>query len=285
MSHRVFSAIAFIAVFIHVFLAGDTLGKKLRNVEKTGAPHAVFRRNSGTCEDYYERLAELNCDANYIQAWRDASAKSCCTNLLVDYVEDERFLRCGSNRNGIICDGYLESDYISDVYQQCSSSFGVECEETCKSFLSQIAEEAGCCIHTFDSELIKERSLWTNCGIEQPLPCDNTPPPLDKPVNTNYCSLYYSYREMSYLLCSTVGEKLEQLKTECGAPEQTYYECGHHNGEFCYLMDFPIIALLTASNKCNFFSQSSISGICPTDAALREEITSASPSANRSSGT
>ena len=266
MSLRFFSVITLI-----LFLACDTLGKKLRNVEKADAPHPVFRRNGGTCEDYYKRFAELNCDADHIQAWRDASEnKSCCTNINIEYVSDDLPDRrsCGSNRRGTVCAAFravgLEYDYTNYVLLYCSSSVGVECEEMCQQTLSQLAKEAGCCIHTFGSELIKEWSLWTNCGVEQPLPCDNTPPPLDKPTDNNYCSIQYSHIEMRYLLCSTVGEKLKQLNTECGVPEETYYECGHHNGKFCYYMDDPFVAILTASNKCNFSSKSSISGICPS---------------------
>ena len=242
MSPRSFSAVGLCALTT-VFIAGDTLDNRLHHVEKAGAPHAVYRRSHRTaCEDYDERLDVLYCDANYIQAFRDATEKSCCTNLYFQYSVYDAFYACGSNQNGTVCAVFeedLEDDYTDDILLLCSSSVGVECEAACQQTLSQLAEKAGCCIHTFESELIKRQSLWTNCGIEQPLPCDNTPPPLDKPAYSNLCSLDYSEKEVTYTFCSTVGEKLEQLNTECGVPEETYERCGHHNGELCDIMDYP----------------------------------------------
>ena len=84
--------------------AGYTTSKKpARRMPYTA--EIIYRT---ACEDYDERLDVLYCDVNYIQAFRDATEKSCCTNLFVQYLDYDAFYACGSNQNGTVCTVFEE---------------------------------------------------------------------------------------------------------------------------------------------------------------------------------
>ena len=211
---------------------------KERVLRFVGQP-AVFRRDSGTCSDsdeYTRRLNLLLCDEKFSEAVFSDIENSNCTNAI--YNNTLLFSGCGTNRNGAVC-ASIEDSIYGDLYSQCRRSFDTsECSSGCQMELRQLSDRVGCCVH--DDEDASTPSLWTNCNIQQPEVCADTPNIADvlaKKRNVDPCTLKCSLRQTYYTYCKYLSEEYEKLNRECGMEDALNF-CGFDKGEFCITMGY-----------------------------------------------
>ena len=129
--------------------------------------------------------------------------------------------------------------------------------------LAELADRYGCCIHS-EIEIINRRErarvltplLWSQCGVERPEPCDNTPrSPTDTAAS---CSFVCAGLKSRALQCKHIGSELLQIYEDCGDTESAKrlrQTCGFNDkGRSCGFT-FEILTtqdseLFSAFDKC-----------------------------------
>ena len=300
MPSRVFSATVvymLLAVFAARTLGDNQLNKLLKHsvgrrvqANVVGAHDIVRKQSENTCstysDEYYRRIAVLQCNADYIRAVREEIGKSTCDSF--DYeikkqttcdsfhceLRQQSFYDCGTNHNGTFCAEFNAANgnisrYYSDFFDQCFfSSSGPpsadNCEIGCKLALQQLVNQIGCCIHASNydrSDIILTPSLWESCDIQRPQPCSDTPQPIKAPDDvTLQCSPECLLRQSRYLYCKSLGKELETINRECDiSPRDTFGTCGFDKGNYCNLVDIlddPASYFATVYDKCyTFFAE------------------------------
>ena len=156
-------------------------------------PHTVDERQS--CEpnsfEQNRRVAAVTCDPEYVAAVTNSGLLDCVfQNPSIDDIR-----QCGTDR-GTLCTFYEHFsptssedilDSVREIERDCFKDSTLaeslkNCSRECMTALAELADRYGCCIHS-EIEIINrgERArvltplLWSQCGVERPEPCDNTP--------------------------------------------------------------------------------------------------------------
>ena len=250
---------AVICVLLVLFSAGSQ-GNKEGNVDNhylaarkepflrfaiVGQP-AVFRRDSGSgsgsdseaclpeSREYNRRVALLQCDSEeYIRAVMSDIETSSCS--LYVYNNIAFLFGCGTNHKGDVCTGIIDKSILNlpSCERELDCRSDCDCSSKCQTELRQLSDSVGCCIHVDFEATIP--SAWTNCNIQQPEVCADTPKIADifARRNVDPCTKECTQRQAFYQLCKHLGERYEQLNRECGF-ENEIYQCQYDKGNFCY---------------------------------------------------
>ena len=287
---------AVVCVLLALFSAGSQ-GNKEANVDNhhlatgkerflrfVGQP-PVFRRDSGSgsgsrseaclpdSPEYSRRMSLLHCDSEeYIQAvMSDLETSSC---RLYFYETPQFFFGCGTNHNGDVCTGLKDSIH-EDIYLPCNRELNCrncDCSSGCQTALRQLSKRVGCCIYVNVHAITP--LLWTNCNIEQPEVCADTPKIADifvKRGHVDPCTKECSERQLFYQLCKHFGDRYEQLNRECGY-ENVIHQCQYDRGDFCYNYNLNVF-FRTLSEECYSDNSSVSDGVCSTNCKnLVEEL-------------
>ena len=217
----------------------------------------VLRRERQTCstEDLRQRLARVQCDADYLNALRNAE----CSYPAAFYrLARVRFtLRRGyypecsrDDSTGMLC-GEHNSAKVAPrsiakvIIKNCLATPG-NCSGRCRTTLKAFASRFGCCIHSLaviESEnLIRALTpqLWDDCGVTRPEPCGNGPlAPASLNPNVS-CSYTCTVQQSLALFCKYQAADVIQAYRECNREQgvlRTIQTCGFNNGgDLCGLV-------------------------------------------------
>ena len=153
--------------------------------------------------DFDDELSQSSVDI----VFREFCKPECGNAVLAAFIDCEAFEDesialfvglCGTNQNGEQCFQRFTSalDFVSDTELSCfvNSTNSGECD--CKSELSQVVEEQGCCLdayHDFTTEVLDSegiryiaRELYNDCDVNLPGGCNNSPISSDNsPTSSN----------------------------------------------------------------------------------------------------
>lgn len=257
----------------------DSIGRrvwpKTADIDVAAARDIARRDSENTSctmysNEYDRKLTVLGCDARYVEAVQKEMEDSTCGNPF----GAEEIAACGTNHNGTLC-ALLDLGYsytFDYVWDSCfnRSDDGINrlpsadyCGSRCVSALRRLSDEFGCCIHATEYlEIVLTPSLWTNCGVQRPEACADSPK--FEVEDTPPCSYEYSMMEYLYTYCKYLGRELGYLNMECGYSEQKTLEmCGYDKGKYCYLSNPAAHTSLAIYDKCHsFFEESTTDSVC-----------------------
>ena len=142
-----------------------------------------------------QRLAEVQCDPDYLSALQNLQGVECSFILPLRLANERVFVLersypdCGTNGSGVFCGVHdalnvnSPRDVARDIVNDCFDK-EVACSVECRSLLESFASRFGCCVHSVliiqSSDLIRALTpqLWEDCGVALPAPCDDAPPEL-----------------------------------------------------------------------------------------------------------
>ena len=199
-----------------------------------------------------QRLAEVQCDADYMNALQELEGIECSFVATIRqftfFITQRSFPECGTDRNGVLC-GVHETaqtdpdDEARDIIQECFENVE-NCTDECKTLLEAFVSRFDCCVHslsvTSSEQLIRALTpqLWDDCGVILPAPCDNAPPELP-PIDLNIsCSYECTINQAQALFCKYQAQEAISIYLECGDDESALriqQPCGFNDrGEFCF---------------------------------------------------
>ena len=209
--------------------------------------------------DLRQRLASLQCDADYLSAIREVEGIECSflitsgvasMSLSSLTLQDRDFSLCGSDRNGTFCGVHDSSSdnprsEARNVIRACleDTEDTRNCSDACKTELQNFADTFGCCVHSND---VKDSDfalralapqLWEDCGVTLPAPCDNAPDELAPLSREASCSYTCSLNQLQALFCKYQAATAIQIYQECDEEQsalQVEQSCSFNDeGEFC----------------------------------------------------
>ena len=217
------------------------------------------RQSTCSSTDLRQRLAALQCDADYLSAVREVEGAECSFFITLGVAStsfssltslNRDFSRCGMDRNGTFCgvhDNSLDSPWneARNVIRACLEDMEDtrNCSNACKTELQNFAGTFGCCIHSNDvtgsDNVVRALApqLWEDCGVPLPAPCDNAPDELATLSRQATCSYTCSLNQVQALFCKYQATAAIQIYQECGEEEiaiQVAQSCSFNDkGEFC----------------------------------------------------
>ena len=236
-------------------------------------PHTVDERQS--CEpnslEQNRRVAAVTCDPEYVAAVTNSGLLDCVfQNPSIDDIR-----QCGTDR-GTLCTFYKPFsptssedilDSVREIERDCFEDSTLantlkNCSSECMTALEEFADRYGCCIHSQNEITGEERTrvltplLWSQCGVERPEPCENTP---RSPANTAAsCSFFCAAIKSAVLQCKHIGSELLQIYEDCGDTEwakELRQTCGFNDkGRSCGFASESLTTqeseLFSAFDKC-----------------------------------
>ena len=235
-------------VFIGLFLLSLTAEVRVdgNEVEFSGARGKNLvdqirqrtERQEASCddEDLEKRLAEIQCNADYLNALERTGMNGQCSYTFtfrwarLRFTSVRRYPECATDENGTFC-GVHDSRRVNpkkiaeEVFGACLSRPG-KCSEECKSMLRRFAGMFGCCIHSLDvlesDHLIRVLTprLWEDCEVARPEPCANGPSELTPLSVEPACSFTSDLYQAQALFCKHQAADAMRAYEDCG-DEQT----------------------------------------------------------------
>ena len=211
----------------------------------------VLRRERQTCstEDLNQRLARVQCDADYLNALRNIENAACSYPVAfrlarIRFTFHRGYPECATeDSTGMLCGEHDSAqvdprEIAEDIIDDCLVTPG-NCSDRCRTTLEAFASRFGCCIHSLDvtesQDLIRALTpqLWEDCGVARPEPCEDEPLEL-APLNPNVsCSHTCTVQQSLALFCKYQAAGVIQAYRECDNEQgavQTIQTCGFNNG-------------------------------------------------------
>ena len=217
------------------------------------------RQTALSCENHElrQRLAEIQCDADYLNELRALDSAECSYPITfrlapTRFTFERGFPECGRDNKGFLCGVHASADLSLDevadnVHTDCLAGGGnTNCSNRCRTGLQNFADRFDCCIHSLINPSSQQRKvltpqLWEDCGETRPEPCGNAPaelPPLNSDVSCDYAC---TFRQSLALFCKHQVEDVIRVYQDCGDTNEatrTAQMCSFNDrGDLCGVLD------------------------------------------------
>ena len=217
------------------------------------------QRQTLSCENYemQQRLAEIQCDADYLTELRALDSAECSYPITfrlapTRFTFERGFPECGRDNKGFLCGVHASADIsleeaANNLHTDCLAGGGnTNCSNRCRTGLQNFADRFDCCIHSLIDPSSQQRKvltpqLWEDCVTMRPEPCGNAPPELP-PLNSDVsCDYACTFRQSLALFCKHQVEEVIRVYQDCGDTNEatrTAQMCSFNDrGDLCGVLD------------------------------------------------